>query len=443
MTTKYEKAVTRYLERHAHEVPGAEELPAPGDELRASVVIPAYDELDAIGKVLGSLEAASERPECFEVIVVVNNADDTDDRVVERNRETIALLEGLDTPFALHVIDRSAPGRAYDAEVAGVGLARREGCDLALMRLHEAGRALDGLIPCLDGDSPVAEGYIDAALAAFDADEAMLAGVCRYRHPIPDDEEHARAICAYEGWMRYWEAALLLTGTPYAFQSIGSCMVLTARGYALADGMPTLQALSDFYVLEKVVKAGGRGAVRQLDEPMVYPSARPSGRVPRGTGPSVQMQLDSETDRFAMAEPPRVFFTLREYFSKVAEGFDDPALLLPPTGDERLDAFLEHRSAEETLQKLRDNAPTARHFERHFHTWFDNLQIVKFANATRRAEGGVWLLDAARRVYRSLGLLEAAEAVPEVGPERAEVDDWRAFLEAARAASLEVTRAPV
>lgn len=437
--TKFERAIDRYLDRHAHRVAGAEDLPAPGDELRASIVIPAYDELDAIGDVIGSLEAASERPEVFEVIVVVNNADDASEAVVARNRETIELLEGLDTPFALHVVDRSSPGRAYEAEVAGVGLARREGCDLALARLDEVGGALDGLIPCLDGDSPVGPGYVDALLAAFDADEEMLAGLCRYRHPIPDDDEHARAICAYEGWMRYWEAALRLTDTPYAFQSIGSCMVLSARGYALADGMPTLEALSDFYVLEKVVKAGGRGAVRQLDEPMVYPSARPSGRVPRGTGPSVQMQLDSQTDRFAMAEPPRVFFVLRDYFSKVREGFEEPASLLPPTGDARLDAFLERRNTRETLRKLRDNAPTARHFERHVHTWFDNLQIVKFANATRRAEGGEWLFEATRRIYDTLGLDEIAQAIPTVDRERAEVEHWRAFLEAARRGSVVLT----
>lgn len=432
MTTKFENAITRYLERHAHEVPEADRLPAPGERVRASIVIPAYDELDAIGDVIGSLEAASERPECFEVIVVVNNGADADPQVVARNRETIEMLRGLSTPFALHVIDRVAPGRAYDPEEAGVGLARREGCDLALLRLARAGRGLDGLIPCLDGDSPVAPGYIDRLLAEFDADRAMLAGVCRYRHPIPDDPEHARAICAYEGWMRYWEAALSLTGTPYAFQSIGSCMVLTARGYALADGMPTLEALSDFYVLEKVVKVDGRGAVKQLDEPLVYPSARPSERVPRGTGPSVRMKMETDTPRFEVAEPPEAFFALARFFSAVRAGFADPSALEEAADHPRLRDYLDRNNAWRTFDKLRDNAPDAAHFERHVHTWFDNLKIVKFANEMRRKEGGEFLFEAARRVYRALGLDNAAESLPRVSREAVEPSDWRTYLQIAR-----------
>ncbi len=426
------KTIQRYITRHAHEVPEAAELPAPGAELRASVVIPAYDELENIGEVIESLREASERPECFEVIVVVNNAADAPAEKVEANRQTAAFLRALDMPFGLHVIDRFSPDKAYDPEVAGVGLARREGADVALARLLEAGRAADGLMPCLDGDSPVAPGYIDQIVDAFDAHPQMLAGVCRYRHPVPDDAEHGRAIMAYEAWMRYWEAAMRLVGSPYAFQSIGSCMVLTARGYALADGMPTLQALSDFYILEKIVKTGGEGVVRQLSEPMVFPSARPSTRVPRGTGPSVRMQMETKTSRFEMAEPSEAFFALARFLSAVRPGFDDPQALRAAADHPYLADYLAEAGAWRTFAKLRDNAPTAAHFERHFHTWFDNLKIVKFANVMKRRTGGVWLFDAAREVYAALGLDEVAEEIPVVTADEVRLSDWRAFLEVLR-----------
>lgn len=424
--------IERYLERHARDIPEADRLPDPAPELRASVVIPVYDELDNIGAVLESLALASETPELFEVIVVVNNATDASAEIVERNRQTLALMDGLELPYVLHTIDRTGPDTAYEPEVAGVGLARREGADLALGRLLFAGRAADGLMPCLDGDSPVAPGYIDGLLRTFDARPELLAGVCPYRHPLPDQPEHVRAIAAYEGWMRYWEAALRLTGTPYAFQSIGSCMVLTARGYALADGMPTLQALSDFYILEKVVKAGGRGSVDQLDVPMVFPSARPSERVPRGTGPSVRMQLETKTSRFEMAEPPAAFFALGRLFSAVRPGFLEPSSLRDAVDDPLLAEYLADNNAWHTFEKFRDNAPTPAHFERHFHTWFDNLKIVKFANEAKRQRGGVWLFDAAREVYATLGETEAAEAIPFVGHGEAGVEAWRVLLEVLR-----------
>lgn len=438
MSKKAKKAISRYLDRHGHDVPEVDTLPAPHPELRASVVIPAYDELDNIGRVLGSLEAASATPEVFEVIVVVNNAADAPAEKVAQNQATLAMLRELQTAFALHVVDRSSEGRAYDPEIAGVGLARREGADLALERLAAVGRAADGLLPCLDGDSPVGPDYIDQLIAEFDAHPEMLAGVCRYRHPLPAEPEHGRAMAAYEAWMRYWEAAMRLIDTPYAFQSIGSCMVLTARGYALADGMPTLQALSDFYVLEKVIKVGGRGAVRQLEGPMVFPSARPSQRVPRGTGPSVRMQMETGTGRFEFAEPPEAFVALQKLFAAVEEGFARPAALREAVDDALLDEYLDEIGAWPTFAKLRDNAPNAEQFARHFHTWFDNLKIVKFANITKRRRGGVWIFEAARQIFERLGMDQVARAIPRQDAEEAGLEARLAFLEILRKVESEI-----
>lgn len=368
-----QKTIRRYLDRHAHWLPESETLPSPNPALRASVVIPAYDELEHLGEVLESLARASERPEVFEVIVVINNATDAPAHIVEANRQTAALLADLETDFALHTIDRYSREKAYASDIAGVGLARREGADLALGRLLKVGQAAGGILPCLDGDSPVAPGYIDQIIAEFDANPRMLGGVCRYRHPIPSGEEeaalrHGRAIMAYEAWMRVYEAEMLLLGSPYAFQSIGSCMVLSARGYAQADGMPTRQALSDFYILEKMVKTGGRGAVCQLEAPMVYPSARPSARVSRGTGPSVRMQIETGTSRFERIEPPQAFEALQGLFAAVHTGFNQPDALREAVTEPLLADYLARNNAWSIFSKLRKNAAQSTQFERQFHT---------------------------------------------------------------------------
>lgn len=435
--------VARYLAEHALPIEDAHELLPPRDELRACVVIPVYDELDHIPDVIRSLERASRDPESFEVIVVVNNASDAPEEKVRANRETIDYLRsGITTAFALHTLDRSSPGKAYDPEVAGVGLARREGCDLALQRLQAVGREEDGILPNLDGDSPVARHYVDDILAEFEEAPEMLAGVCRYRHPIPDRTDHAEAIVAYETWMRYFAAALTWTETPYAFQSIGSCMALSARGYALADGMPQLEALSDFYMLQKVAKVGGFGAVRQFTRPFVYPSARPSPRVPRGTGPSVTQRMGGGGDKFDFVEPPQAFRQLRRLFRAVPGGFEQPERLKSAGEQEVLDDFLEAQDMWETVEKLRQNAPSPEHFEAQFHRWFDSLKIVKFANETRRELGGAWIMEALPVVLEGVGLPTLAEDIPAVDEEDVTLDDRRAVLDLLRTHEMALAHHP-
>ncbi len=421
--SKADSTVDRYLRRHAVQPPQWVELAAPAEELRICVVIPAYDELENIEDVVGALAVDELTPEAVEIIVCVNNAADSPKRVVDANRKTLELLRSLETPFALHLIDRCSPGRAFPAQKAGVGEARRLLMDLATRRLHRVGRASDGLIACLDGDSPADPGYLDALWREMSAAPQALAGVCRYRHPIPDDGNHARAIIAYEVWMRYFEAALTLTGTPYAFQSIGSCMVLSARGYAQADGVPPREALSDFYLLQKIIKTGGRGSVLQLEQPLVRPSARPSTRVPRGTGPSVRASMFDGDERFVWVEPPRAFFDLRRFFTAVRPGFETPETLREAASP-FLDEIITRWNGWATIDKLRTHAPDPTGFERQFHTWFDSLKVVKYANRSKENWGGVFVFDALAQL-----LDEDGSAIADVNAEEATIDDWRRVLE--------------
>jgi hypothetical protein len=435
--------VERYLRDQALEIPDADHLDPPRDELRACIVIPVYDELENLPDVIRSLERASREPECFEVLVVVNNAADAPADKVEANQKTIAFLRSeITTAFPLHVLDRSSPKTAYNPEVAGVGRARREGCDLALMRLQSVGRVDDGILPNLDGDSPVAPRYVDDVLAEFAERPEMLAGVCRYRHPIPDHPEHAEAIVAYETWMRYFAAALTWTETPYAFQSIGSCMALSAHGYALADGMPQLEALSDFYMLQKVAKVGGFGAVRQFTRPFVYPSARPSPRVPRGTGPSVTQRMDGGGHKFDFVEPPQAFRQLRRLFRAVRDGYQKPDVLRDAGSVDILADFLGEQDAFQTFDKLRENAPSAAHFEAQFHTWFDSLKIVKFANDTRRELGGAWITDALPIVLEGVDLPMLAKDIPAVDEDEVTLEQRRAVLELLRTHEMALAHHP-
>lgn len=435
--------IDRYLNDHARSVPERERLPPPSDDLGVCLVIPAYDERERIAGVIDSLDDAAADPSTFETIVVVNNPADAPDEVVEANLETIDLLRRRESAFDLHVIDRASPDRAFPPEAAGVGHARRIAMDLAVARLARADAAVDGLIGCLDGDSPAARGYVDALLEELAPEEGApdeaMAGVCRYRHPIPDDPEHAAAIVTYESWMRYFELGLHHTGTPFAYTAIGSCMVLTAVGYALADGVPTREALSDFYLLQKVTKVGGRRAVRNMREPLVYPSARPSGRVPRGTGPSVRQTMQSRGDRFALVEPPSTFGHLRDWFAALPDGFANPELLRESAAP-GLESFLSDHGAWNTLPKLRETAPTPDQFVAHVHQWFDSLKIVKYGNVRRRETGGVWLFDALRDLLDEAGRSGLAGEIPDAGREEATLQEQIRVLELLREHELDIGR---
>jgi glycosyltransferase involved in cell wall biosynthesis len=368
-------AIQRYLSDHAEEY--AEKLPAPGRDLRLCVVIPSLAEREGIGKVLDSLPEKTER---FEVIVVVNHSAGAPGEVVENNRGTVGDLFGR----AL-VLER-----VFAPEVAGVGAARRAGMDLALSRLWAAGLPERSAIACLDADSPVDPGYVEGILSVFDAEDPPAAGVCRCLHPIPEDPKKARAIVAYELWLRYLVEGFKFCGSPYAFLTIGSCTVVSPKAYALADGMPRRQAGEDFYFLQKVAKTAGR--VVDLDA-TVRPSARISDRVPFGTGRAMRQCRDQGPDYYLRAEPPRAFCDLKRFFESSRDGFQDPDRMRE-SASPLLRAFIDKHGGWAILEDIRENSADGEHFTFAVHTWFDSLQVVRYARRCKAKLGGVWILDA-------------------------------------------------
>lgn len=367
--------IRRYLERHGVV---AEGLGPPPDGLRGCVVIPAKAERDNLPEVVASL---SPLPDWAELIVVINNGVDPSPRVVQDNRRTARWLDDVERTV---VIDRFSPGQ--EVVEGGVGHARRLGMDTALRRLLEAGAVERGFIACLDADSPVDDGYLDA-LASFFADRPdVLVGVCHYEHRLGEDPALADAIVEYETWLRYWEEGHHAARSPYAFQTIGSCIVATAVGYARIDGMQQMDAGEDFYFVEKAVKHGGPGAVRTIDTAVVRPSARPSRRVPFGTGRALADILDGRAEKYRKVPPASAFADLRQLMESVDELFAGDEVLerLAP----ELTRFLMQRcGGTTTIAAMRDTAPDAARFARSFHAWFSALRQIQYANEVADVRG--------------------------------------------------------
>ncbi|RME25763.1 MAG: glycosyltransferase, partial [Deltaproteobacteria bacterium] len=144
MTISAMDALTRYLERHAEKFD--ESLPKPRLSTRLCVVIPALAEsAEDVEHVLATIGPPGDT---FEVIVVINRSEDAPVEVVEKNRRLSSALNR----HPVIVLEKVFP-----SGTAGVGAARRTGMDLALRRLVASGRFEDGVIACLDADSPVSE----------------------------------------------------------------------------------------------------------------------------------------------------------------------------------------------------------------------------------------------------------------------------------------------
>ncbi len=202
----------------------------------------------------------------------------------------------------------------------GAGLARKLVMDEAVRRLARAAelenrddgqnRAQDkhpesGIIVSLDADTVVRRDYLRAVEEHFKLHPRASGCSISFEHPLSRQEytrlfspenfssEAFEAVANYELHQRYYLLAVRYTDYPYAYHTVGSCFAVQAEAYCRAGGMSRRQAGEDFYFIQKLAMQGGFTECRTT---RVYPSPRPSDRVPFGTGPDIARQLDRSID---------------------------------------------------------------------------------------------------------------------------------------------------
>lgn len=376
--------VHRYLDKLAYPAMPHDQLPAPHDDLKLVIVIPCLAELDHIDMTLASLLENSRRLREVEILVVVNHGANASHDVMVNNRKTIEKLRAWQSQSStLHIIDRASQNYHLESKMAGVGLARRIGMDIALRRLTQVGNIHQSAIACLDGDVTVSAGYSDQILSLFAREGQPIAGICRFAHPLPADDKQQEAIVFYELWLRYLERGLALTGTPFAYHSIGSCIVVSAIGYALADGMPCRQAAEDFHFLQKIAKIGRRKKIQNIEEVTVYPSARASLRVPFGTGRAMTQALQQGSQLYRQVVSPSAFFQLKYFFSAFTKSMTD-LKLLKEAASPAIEQFINNNSGWEIFEQFQRNYNQIHDLELACHHWFDGLKIIRFLNQQRK-----------------------------------------------------------
>jgi hypothetical protein len=317
-----------------------------------------------------------------EVIVVLNASETDSEPVIQEQKQCAAdikrFAESKPLPSWLNLLTIEAFN--LRKKHFGAGLARKIGLDEAVRRFFQIKKP-DGIIACLDADSPVAGNYLKTIEAWFE-NPSRSGAVIHFEHPLDGDEyphEVYKAITLYELHLRYYLEALKQTGFPYAFHTIGSCMVFRALSYVQAGGMPKKQAGEDFYFLQKLIPTGGFG---EITTTTVFPSPRPSGRVIFGTGASIKQHIEG-IKKQGTTYNPMAFDDLKTFFSKAAE-----LINIPPGKFEEwtyeltgpLRSFLLNSGFEEELATIQQNSNSEKTFLKRFFGTFNAFKIVKYLN---------------------------------------------------------------
>ena len=361
--------------------------------------IPACDELAWLPRTLADL--ANQTDMDFEVWVCLNQPSDWDADGSGReaalgNQATHAVLRRLrkQQPFNLHILDATSPQLAPGPDEAGVGWARRQ-----LFETIFQARGVNAAGVSLDADTRVAPGYVAGLRNAFASYPNAVACALPYHHPLPEKTAQARQLLRYEIYLRYFHLNLWRIGSPYALTALGSALAFRGRAYQGAGGFSTRQAGEDFYLLQKLRKAGP--VVAWVPDP-VMPASRQSKRVPFGTGPlMVEGALPVIETRFPFYKVAH--FDLIGQTYRAWEAWYDRPHRVP------IQAFLdEAMGGDAPFERMRRNAASPGAFLRACHTRFDGLRILQclrfFRERDRAHSSGL------AQISELLGLLGESES---------------------------------
>ncbi|WP_423128906.1 glycosyltransferase family 2 protein [Gaoshiqia sp. Z1-71] len=368
----------RYLELH---IPYAAFIPdKPSEMLGLIVVIPACNEPELI-RTIDSL-AGCEPPACgVEVIVLVNEAEDSPDNVRLQNDRSIGELVAWKQSHPAAFFDLyPVRADAFPRKHAGAGLARKTAMDEGIRRFAAISHA-DGILVSLDADTLVAPNYLTEIERCFHSGDKPVGATIRFRHRIDEiqDNRHRTGIMLYEKYLHYYKQALAFTGFPHAIYTVGSAFSVRADAYVKQGGMSKRQAGEDFYFLHKLKQLG---QVTEINTTCVFPSARLSDRVPFGTGPALKKWVDGD-DRLQQTYDFQAFADLQQFF-KLLPSFYERAF--QPDDIERLHIpkpvllFLREDHFPESLAEIKQNSSSFITFEKRFFQYFNAFKILKFLN---------------------------------------------------------------
>ena len=350
-------------------------------DLKFIIVIPCYNEFNIL-ETLNSIWNSQRSKSSVEVIIVINSAESTKQEILDQNIKTFNEVRNWiamhdDSLLRFFVINEQKLPNKF----AGAGLARKIGMDQAVYRFNQLNKH-DGIIVSIDADSKIQSNYFIELEKHFNKYPKTNAITTYFEHAIDGDEftqEIYDAIIIYELYLRYYKQALNYTGFPYSYYTIGSCFAVNANTYVKQGGMNRKQAGEDFYFLHKIFPLG---YTYEINSTCVYPSSRPSDRVPFGTGPMVKSIIDLRNEDFLTYNFDS-FLELKSFFNvvnnlfRISENKLNELLSILP---DSISEFLKINEIYSTIREINENSSNIKTFTKRFFNWFNAFRVLKFLN---------------------------------------------------------------
>lgn len=365
-----------YLERYAY--PSLKIEQPPDNQTGLIVVLPSFNEPNLV-QALQSLHACELPKTLVEVIVVINEAEDSPQQITDQNNisyhnATEWLKQNKIDGISFYITKTKLP-----AKHAGVGLARKAGMDEAVRRFEHISNK-KGIILCYDADCTCEPHYLKEVYNTFKKENLLGASVY-YEHDSNDlTPSQYNGIIQYELHLRYYVNGLRKAGYPFAFHTVGSSMAVRSDIYQKAGGMNKRKAGEDFHFLHKIIPYGN---FAEINTTSVYPSSRVSTRVPFGTGKAMQTWLNEGMVEI-VSYHPEIFDHLKILLKAVPthyniKSFDTIKQNLPSL----VSSYLEKQRYKNELDRIVSNSPNVSRFIENWFQWFNGLKALHFVHYLR------------------------------------------------------------
>ena len=341
------------------------------------ICIPAYKE-ENISATLHSLALCNLDSLDVTISILVNEPENADSDVSSVNQKCIKDINSFQVTSGMNI---SVLYEVFPEKIAGVGLARKTLMDKASKQFLDAG--INGLILALDADTIVLPNYLQEVSSYFAKSKYSAASIF-YEHPLDCKE-----IIEYEYHLRYYNSMQYQAGFPFAYHTVGSAMVCSAKAYIDKGGMNKRKAGEDFYFMQKFIKDQVCGNITKTT---VIPSSRESDRVPFGTGRAV-LKYEDETYT-ATTYNPATFELLADLNKIVTDGYGISQSAW--TKDSRLAEFLENIDFQKNINICSKNTKDKASFLKRYFQFFDAFKLMKCLHFMRENYPDISILDAAK-----------------------------------------------
>jgi len=369
-------SLQKYLNKHAITRPITN---YPNHPIKHAIIIPAYQELHSLPKTLQSLEKCPQNHHTLILIIINNPTLPTDHPAYTQNQTLLTKLPKIAQNSKHHIawIDASTHPKQIPNKT-GVGMARKIACDSLIKNIQQntpQNNWAKSVILHLDADTLVQPNYQTTINHLLN--QKYSAGVIPFHHQTSPNPQIQTAINQYQQYLHYYVNALKYAQSPYAYHTIGSTMISTIQAYIQAGGIPAKRtAGEDFYFLQQLAKIT---PILSNFPTIVYPSPRPSNRVPFGTGPTIKQTINQNTPY--LTYHPQTFQQLKQLLHTIKTNLQKTDTeIITKIHNTQTKQFLTNKKFPQIWQKLQQQNKTPQKIQQAFHIWFDALTTLRLIN---------------------------------------------------------------